>query len=395
MIDRRGIARRTCRACDCLEYEVPRGGGHDCSYCGHKPTDHLAHLENPSSGQRKPVPEGLADENLEIEIPPNQNSAFHSPSNLRDHLTANSIASSLAPSPATRRLPKVIYLVRHGQSEANLDYSILEKKADHRIELTDSGRQQALDVGHTLRERIGDQPIMFYVSPYLRAVQTYEGIITQFDNDKCRLFLEPRLREQDFGNFQDPREMARAKLERKAHSNFYFRFPNGESGADVYDRVSTLLETLFRDFNKPGFPSVVVIVSHGLLMRLFLMRWYHWTVEFFESTENPGNCDLYLMSRKSDSNKFHLDIGPRTNSSTPMHSPSSLRPDTPTDLVQRMRSGRLLYAQFARVNRSDDGSGTGTSSVMQMSYNEVPTSSHMIPSRSPSCPLFVGSREDN
>jgi hypothetical protein len=27
------------------------------------------------------------------------------------------------------------------------------------------------------------------------------------------------------------------------------------------------------------------------------MRWYHWTVEEFESYANPGNCHLLLMER--------------------------------------------------------------------------------------------------
>ena len=50
------------------------------------------------------------------------------------------------------------------------------------------------------------------------------------------------------------------------------------SGADVYDRVSTFLETLYRDMEKGGCGENAIIVSHGLFCRLFLMRYYHWKV---------------------------------------------------------------------------------------------------------------------
>jgi broad specificity phosphatase PhoE len=47
---------------------------------------------------------------------------------------------------------------------------------------------------------------------------------------------EVQLREQDFGNFQDAAGKDREKLERLRFGRFFYRFPHGESGADVYDR---------------------------------------------------------------------------------------------------------------------------------------------------------------
>ena len=47
---------------------------------------------------------------------------------------------------------------------------------------------------------------------------------------------EVQLREQDFGNFQDAALKAAEKSERLKYGRFFYRFPNGESGADVYDR---------------------------------------------------------------------------------------------------------------------------------------------------------------
>ena len=39
----------------------------------------------------------------------------------------------------------------------------------------------------------------------------------------------------------------------------------------------------------------LIIVSHGLASRVFLMKWFKWTVEQFELLNNPGNCEFRVM----------------------------------------------------------------------------------------------------
>lgn len=41
----------------------------------------------------------------------------------------------------------------------------------------------------------------------------------------------------------------------------------------------------------------LVIVSHGLTLRVFLMRWYKWTVEQFEGLHNMTNGGMIVMER--------------------------------------------------------------------------------------------------
>lgn len=109
-------------------------------------------------------------------------------------------------------------------------------------------------------------------------------------------------RAEDFGNFQDPQKMRECKVSRNEFGRFFYRFPNGESGADVYDRVSTWLETLYREmeFGLITPDTTLLLVTHGLTARLILMRWYHWSVEAFEETYNPGNAQLMVMERHTD-----------------------------------------------------------------------------------------------
>ena len=82
---------------------------------------------------------------------------------------------------------------------------------------------------------------------------------------------EPRLTEQAFGNFQNVEGVRYSKAERSRFGRFYYRFPDGESGLDVYTRVTSFLSTLYGDFADESIQDQdlhVVIVTHGLTLRL-------------------------------------------------------------------------------------------------------------------------------
>lgn len=114
------------------------------------------------------------------------------------------------------------------------------------------------------------------------------------------LFLreDDRLREQEWGNFQEEHLSLKIEKERYKYGTFFYRMPYGESGADVLDRVSTFLDTMHRDFKKVKYPFHTIIVSHGLTIKTFLKRWFHWSVEEFEDMRTPRNCQIIKMELK-------------------------------------------------------------------------------------------------
>lgn len=193
--------------------------------------------------------------------------------------------------------------MRHGESEGNLDDTVYERVPDHRISLTPKGFEQARQTGVAIREVLDGETAEVYVSPYLRTRQTLEALALPVAERDVR--VEPRLREQDWANFQDPVDIAEQKAERDRYGHFYYRFSHGESGSDVYDRVSTFLESMHRNFESPTAPRNVVIVTHGLTMRLFCMRWFQWSIEYFESLDNPGNAQPVVLLRQKD---FHYRL---------------------------------------------------------------------------------------
>lgn len=195
--------------------------------------------------------------------------------------------------------PKRIILIRHGESESNADKTVRARIPDHRISLTDAGKVQASDAGSKLKSIVGNESIRAYVSPYLRARQTLQEIhFASGDVPELNIVKsseDPRIREQDFGHLRSEEAFRLMDAERSRYGTFFYRIEDGESGADVFDRISSFLDTLWRDFDKPDYPENALIVSHGLTIRLFCMRWFHWSVEKYERLRNPFNCEMFIL----------------------------------------------------------------------------------------------------
>jgi broad specificity phosphatase PhoE len=196
--------------------------------------------------------------------------------------------------------PEKIILIRHGESEGNADNSLYQTTQDFALKLSPNGVLQARQAGTQIREIIGDGSLYVYLSPYHRTRETYQYISEAVQGNVKNVVEDPRLREQDWGHLRNPDENKGISEARDNFSTFYYRIPDGESGADVFDRISNFLDTLHRNIEKTDFPENMLIVTHGLTMRLFLMRWFHWTVEEFESLRNPKNCQIVVMQKKAN-----------------------------------------------------------------------------------------------
>eukprot|EP00756_Hemistasia_phaeocysticola_P061774 Hpha_TRINITY_DN5183_c0_g1::TRINITY_DN5183_c0_g1_i1::g.193014::m.193014 len=254
------------------------------------------------------------------------------------------------------RRPKRVFIVRHGQSLGNVDESAYVRIPDWCIPLTDKGVGQAQRAGEAIRRVIGDEPIYTYVSPYRRCRET---LAHMFDGPLGENTLtgsvreEPRLIEQQFGNFQDLEEIQTAKRDRRRFGRFFYRFPNGESGLDVYNRVTSFIGTLHRDWQQEHFQRKdvnTILVTHGLAARLFIMRWFQYSVQEFEDSYNPPNCGVCCM---------HLRTSPCGSYSWYELDNSTL------DLLR-------LPPPLAGSGPRDDGTGLAKESVPQLLQCNLP-----------------------
>lgn len=187
-----------------------------------------------------------------------------------------------------------ILLVRHGQSLANTGAVDPQQRGDHNIGLTALGKAQAEARGREIgAEFLRDS--LIYCSPYRRTRETLQQLLVgaqvNTGDDGLLIYEDPRLREVEHGFEGSADEVEAQSRLQKIHGWFYYRFRGGESPADCFDRVCTFLESMIRQMERKGRQRVVV-VTHGLTIRCFVMRFLHLTVEQFEDLANPGNGDL-------------------------------------------------------------------------------------------------------
>ena len=198
------------------------------------------------------------------------------------------------------RNPKLICLIRHGQSTANLarhkaeaeklftiDYA--EREMD--IHLSETGIEQAISVGHWFKVQ-DEKPTLIFVSPYLRTLETARliGESAKFENFK--IIQDERLRERELGIFDRLTKLgAMAKFpeecEKREHlGKFYYRPLGGENWADVALR----LRNFWRDLCLNYADEKVLIVTHEVVIRVF-----RYVVERLTETEILAidkSCDI-------------------------------------------------------------------------------------------------------
>ena len=196
-----------------------------------------------------------------------------------------------------RRRPKRIILIRHGNSIANNNYDILQHTPDNKIILSEKGIGQAKAAGKKLKELIGNESIQFYVSPYKRTRQTYEYILESLKDNHSDCIISSSLREQEYGNLQS--EMDKQFEEQKHVGVFYYRFKDGESGADVHARTSIFLQYLFRRILSIDYHAWdnVIIVSHCLTIKIFMMNFLNLPVKEFDNLKELDNAEFWIIEK--------------------------------------------------------------------------------------------------
>jgi len=211
---------------------------------------------------------------------------------------------------------KRIFLVRHGESEFNVNPVIGQTRADHSIKLTTRGQEQAELSGSFLLEWLNSNVspanygrIRVWTSPYVRTRQTSKAVSSAVRGWILDIRENILLCEQQFGLFDGipvhelhnkfPEEAAYYDKCQRDNGRFWGRFPLGESRFDVATRIHQSFGTLHRDAERHGIDNVIII-CHGVTMRAFLMMWFHLTPEWFDDEPNPANCAIRLIEGGED-----------------------------------------------------------------------------------------------
>ncbi len=194
-----------------------------------------------------------------------------------------------------------IYLVRHAQSEANIDYNVLKSSTNMSIGLSQLGEHQAKETGIFLAKELSQyNTVKIWNSPYNRTRQTSQ-IIKQELSEKNIHFKEAEsiyLSERQFGLVDDvenyihkyPDEAKHYNLHKESNHDFFARPPLGESPFDMCLRLDFFLKTILPSSTETNH----VIVSHGAAIRGLIMMNQNLSYETYNSP-NPYNASVNFI----------------------------------------------------------------------------------------------------
>lgn len=217
-----------------------------------------------------------------------------------------------------------IFLVRHGESQANVEKTLHKTLPDHEIALSSRGMEQPAAAAEKLSKYIDaawDESqanvstssfffpkLRIWNSPYRRTRDTAFRFCEALDD---KYILDQRehvlLCEQQFGIFDGledneiaerfPAEFHHWNLCKKHNGKFWARYPMGESPFDTSVRIHQSFGTFQRD-EKHGIKDIAII-CHGTVVKLFEMMWLHKSPEWFATRKTVGNCGIVLIENKT------------------------------------------------------------------------------------------------
>lgn len=218
-----------------------------------------------------------------------------------------------------------IVLVRHGESEGNVDEAAYADKGDPNVGLTNTGWGQADRAGKFLTDFYKNDKVSgkrpwptIWVSSYQRPKETLAGIMNSLDHD---LFTgDPQIREDvrlielNYGILPHVRaeHSSLKKGIRKifgetsmiGHKQAPFQSPPayGEAPMDQYNRLDSFVNTVKKEAEEDGKDDLLV-VCHGHTIRNFLMKWFDLPLDAWEKLRKDvhiGNCDALVIEKDAN-----------------------------------------------------------------------------------------------
>lgn len=248
--------------------------------------------------------------------------------------------------------PAQLTIVRHGESEMNKLFEVMSrdpeyekfrqcynanatsreakklarrlvkkfgcKMVDYSLSLTELGARQAFETGQKLRNII-QLPQVVIVSPYTRTMQTFENIQKGWPELKkvhsWNLITENALREQEFGqvylytdfDFLFALNEDEGKLyNADKYSPYFYRFPGGESLADLTARVDNWYSKILTQYAGKR----ILVISHNRAIYAIRSILESWDFRSFMDEHDAhiiDNCGVTIYNKEISSSLTELN----------------------------------------------------------------------------------------
>lgn len=155
-----------------------------------------------------------------------------------------------------------IYLIRHGESLANLGLVSADFSMDNQNSLSKKGENQIQAIIMAFQNC---NVVRIFSSPMKRAVKSAEILQSGLVN-KPKIMIDSRLKEIDYGIFTDDRDNPEMKniAKRQIAGDQEIRFGGGENIREILERFLGFLADIYKENQN----DEIIVFSHGRLLSI-------------------------------------------------------------------------------------------------------------------------------
>lgn len=206
-----------------------------------------------------------------------------------------------------------IFLVRHAQSQSNVEPVLLQTRTNVGINLTEQGIKQAKETAEFILQALKniDKPIKVWNSPYERTRETAQYIKNCLKQHNISYTEEESLyiAERQLGLVDDvknyskshPHEYTHYKLHTNEKKDFFVRPPLGESPFDVCMRLDFFLRCVL----EAELDHHHIVVTHGACVRGLIMMHQKLPYEEYSNMSNPCNASVHSLNASGYHGEIH------------------------------------------------------------------------------------------
>ncbi len=155
-----------------------------------------------------------------------------------------------------------IYLIRHGESLANLGLASADFSMDNQNSLSKKGKDQIRAIIPAFQNY---NIVRIFSSPMKRAVESAEILRSGLAN-KPKIIIDGRLKEIDYGIFTDDRDNPEMQniAKKQIAGDQEIRFGSGENIREILERFLDFLVDIYKENQN----NEIIILSHGRLLSI-------------------------------------------------------------------------------------------------------------------------------
>lgn len=150
-----------------------------------------------------------------------------------------------------------LILIRHGESQANID-GVLSSRAEDAYLMTKNGVRQIMRLAGQLKNTVD----VAYVSPLRRTLQTSDILFSKSTINPI-IIIDSRIKEIDYGIFSGQKNNPELDRMRKMQVAGDLKIKFGESGENKFEIMDRLYDILIDILSNSAKDSTVAIISHG------------------------------------------------------------------------------------------------------------------------------------